>query len=37
MKKCNLNVSFMLLHREDAKLKEGELKQAGFKEVELGP
>jgi hypothetical protein len=27
----------MLLHCEDAKLKEGELKQAGFKEAELGP
>jgi hypothetical protein len=37
MKKRNLNVSFMLLHCEDAKLKEGELKQAGFKEAELGP
>jgi hypothetical protein len=28
MKKRNLNVSFMLLHCEDAKLKEGDLKQA---------
>ncbi len=38
MKKRNLNVSFMLLHCEDAKLKEGELKQAEwFKEAELGP
>jgi hypothetical protein len=37
MKKHNLNVSFMLLHCEDAKLKEEELKQSGFKEAELGP
>jgi hypothetical protein len=28
MKKRNLNVSFMFLHCEDAKLKEGDLKQA---------